>query len=110
MNDIDLSKMFDSMATDVGTGANPISTIYDIIPTYDPVQQKMLFELQFFIKKWGLDGLDGMIKEFTVLMAKNKNLSFFGSKSLRDMLAAYSQGELMGRISIRASNSEETSK
>lgn len=110
MQEIDLSKMFDSMATEVDGGGNPIGAIYDIIPTYDPVQQKMLFELQFFINKWKLDSLDGMIKDFTVLMKNNKNLSFFGTKSLRDMLAAYSQGELMGRISIRASNKDDSAQ
>lgn len=108
MPDIDLSKLFDSMSTEVGGAGNPIKTIYDIIPTYDPVQQKMLFMLQYFINKWGLRGIDGMLVKFTDIMKDNKNLSFFGNKALRDMLSAYTQADMMGRINIRATNNNDS--
>lgn len=106
MQELDLSKMFDSMSTDIGGDSNPIQTIYDIIPTYDSEQQKMLFTLQFFINKWELTSLENMIKEFTALMQKNKNLSFFGSKNLQSMLSAYTQADLIRGISIRSKNTE----
>lgn len=109
MQELDLSKMFDSMSTDIGDAGNPIQTIYDIIPTYDGEQQKLLFELQFFINKWGLCSLEEMINKFTAIMSKNKNLSFFGSKNLQSMLSAYTQADLIKGISIRPSTERSDS-
>lgn len=107
MQELDLSKMFDSMSTGVENDSNPIKTIYDIIPTFDGEQQRLLFELQFFINKWGLTGIDGMMRDFTTLMANNKNLSIFGSKNLQNMLSAYSQADLIRGINIRSKDSQE---
>lgn len=102
MNEIDLSKCFDSMSAKVDSCDNPIKAIYDIIPTLDPVQQKMLFSLQFFIDKWELTHLQEMINNYRQILYDNKNLGFFGSKSLRDLLSAYSQSDLIRGINIRS--------
>lgn len=108
MQDFDLSKMFDGMSTTVsGNGDNPIKAIYDIIPTYDPEQQKILFQLQFFIDKWGLTHVEDMISNFTGLMRDNKNLSFFGTKTLQNLLSAYTQTDLIRGINIRANGKDE---
>ena len=109
MQELDLSKMFDSMSTSVSGGDNPIQAIYDIIPTYDPEQQKMLFMLQFFIDKWELEHVGQMIANFTQLMKDNKNLSFFGSKNLQNMLSAYTQTDLIRGINLRGKNQDDVS-
>ena len=96
------------MSANIGDAGNPIQTIYDIIPTFDGEQQKLLFQLQFFINKWELSSLDSMINEFTKIIAKNKNLSFFGSKNLQNMLSAYTQADLIRGISIRPKSDETT--
>lgn len=108
MQELDLSKMFDSMSTTVNGGDNPIQAIYDIIPTYDSEQQRMLFMLQFFIDKWELEHVGLMIKNFTELMTKNKNLSFFGSRNLQNMLSAYTQTDLIRGINIRAQGKDDS--
>lgn len=105
MQELDLSKMFDSMSVAVDSGNNPIKAIYDIIPTLDPTQQRMLFSLQFFIDKWHLDHLQDMINNYQAVLYNNKNLGFFGSKSLRDLLSAYSQSDLIRGINIRSKES-----
>lgn len=102
MQELDLSKMFDSMSSNINNGGNPIQSIYDIIPTYDSEQQRLLFQVQFFINKWGLTSLEGMLNAFTEIMARNKNLSFFGSKNLQNMLSAYTQADLIRGINVRA--------
>lgn len=109
MQELDLSKMFDSMSTSVNNDSNPIQAIYDIIPTYDPVQQKMLFQLQFFIDKWELTHISNMIANFTLLMKENKNLGFFGSRSLQNMLSAYTQTDLIRGINIRSKQTDDVS-
>ena len=107
MQELDLSKMFDSMSSNIQDAGNPIQTIYDIIPTFDPVQQKMLFELQFFIDKWGLTSVEEMLSKFSEVMRSNKNLSFFGSRNLQNMLSAYTQVDLIKGINIRANGADK---
>ena len=106
MSEFDMQKMMDSFSTNV-EGDNPIQAIYDIIPTYDPVQQAMLFKLQFFIDKWELEHVHSFIKNFTSLMASNKNLGFFGSKTLQNMLSAYTQSDLIRGINIKSKESND---
>lgn len=106
IGDIDLSKMFDSMSTSVN-GDNPIKAIYDIVPTYDSEQQKMLFSMQFLIDKWELTHIQEMLNHFDLILANNKNLSFFGSRNLQNMLGAYTQTELIRGINIRSGKTED---
>lgn len=108
MQELDLSKMFDSMSTSVNGGDNPIQAIYDIIPTYDPEQQRMLFTLQFFVDKWELTHVNSMIFNFTNLMKENKNLGFFGSKTLQNLLSAYTQSDLIRGINLRSKTEDDS--
>lgn len=107
IGDIDLSKMFDSMSSNIGDDSNPIKAIYDIVPTYDSEQQKMLFMYQFMIDKWELTHLQSMFDHFDSILSNNKNLSFFGSKNLQNMLGAYTQTELVRGINIRSKEPNE---
>lgn len=106
MAEIDFQAILDSMS--VGGGASdPIKSIYNIIPTYDAVQQHLLFQAFYFIEKYELDDMRRMFENFGDVMAKNKNLSFMSSQNLKHLLAAYTQNELVRGIKV--SNMNDTS-
>lgn len=107
MADFDFSKMMESMSKSVDDGSNPIKAIYDIMPTYEPEQQQMLFVLQYFIDKWDLTHLKEMLDNNYLLMKNNKNLGFFGSKTLQNFLASYTQTDLIRGINIRSQKQDD---
>lgn len=105
MAEIDFQSILDGMSVDTAP-SDPIQSIYKIMPVFDSVQMEILFQVYYFIEKWGLSDLDGMFKQFAERMANNKSLSFMSSKTLKDLLGAYTQNEMIRGISVRASSND----
>lgn len=103
MADIDFQSILDSMSAG-NVSQDPIRSIYDILPTYDNVQQHLLFQAFYFINKYDLDDLRGMFETFGEVMVKNKNLGLLSSKVLRDLLSAYTQNEYLRGIKVSTLN------
>ena len=94
MSDIDFQAMLDGMSVGVG-GSDPIRSIYSIIPTYDNIQQHLLFQAFYFIEKYDLVDMREMFTNFEDVMQHNKNMSFWGTQNLKNMLAAYTKNEYL---------------
>ena len=108
-SEIDFQAMLDNM--NVGqTGNDPIKSIYGIIPCFDSVQQHLLFQAYYFINKYGLEDMKAMFEQFTEVMKSNKNLSFMGSQNLKNLLAAYTQSELVRGVQVKTSNDVSENK
>lgn len=103
MSEIDFQKMLDGMTVTPSSG-DPIRSIYNILPTYDSVQQHLLFQAFYFIEKYDLEDMRAMFKEFGSVMAENKNLGLMSSQNLKSLLAAYTQNELVRGIKVNANN------
>lgn len=103
MAEIDFQKMLDGMSVAPNTG-DPIRSIYNILPTYDSVQQHLLFQAFYFIEKYDLKDMRDMFNEFGNVMAENKNLGLMSSQNLKSLLAAYTQNELVRGIKVNANN------
>ena len=103
MAEIDFQKMLDGMTVTPSTG-DPIRSIYNILPTYDSVQQHLLFQAFYFIEKYDLQDMRAMFDRFAGIMAENKNLGLMSSQNLRSLLAAYTQNELVRGIKVNANN------
>ena len=87
-----------------GNQGDPIKSIYGILPTFDPVQQHLLFQAFYFIEKYDLQDMRAMFDRFGSIMAENKNLGLMSSQNLRSLLAAYTQNELVRGIKVNANN------
>ena len=103
MSEIDFQVMLDKMSSG-GIGSDPIKSIYDILPTFDPVQQLLLFQAFYFIEKYNLEDMRAMFEKFTKVMASNKNLGLMSSQNLKSLLSAYTQNELVRGIKVQAVN------
>ena len=103
MAEIDFQKMLDGMSVTPNTG-DPIRSIYNILPTYDSVQQHLLFQAFYFIEKYDLKDMRDMFNRFGDVMAENKNLGLMSSQNLKSLLAAYTQNELVRGIKVNANN------
>lgn len=101
MAEIDFQEVLDNMSIS-GEPQDPIQSIYRIIPNFDSVQLDLLFKLKYFIVKWGLSDLEKMLTDIITLMKDNKSLGFMSSKTLKDLLAAYTQNELVRGVSVRS--------
>lgn len=103
MAEIDFQKILDGMSSS-GTQGDPIRSIYDILPTYDNVQQHLLFQAFYFIEKYDLKDMRDMFEKFGKVMSSNKNLGVMSSQNLRSLLSAYTQNELVRGIKVQAVN------
>ena len=102
-SEIDFQKILDGMS--VGSSQNdPIRSIYGILPTFDPIQQHLLFQAFYFIEKYDLQDMRAMFREFTQVMENNKNLGLISSQNLKGLLSAYTQNELVRGIKVQAVN------
>lgn len=108
MAELDFSAMFQSMG---GAGTNnPIESLYGIIPTYDNVQMQIRAQAAYFIEKYDLEDAREMFRVIDKMMSSNKNLTFFGSKTLQNLLAAYTQTELVRGIKVQSVNNTSSSE
>lgn len=103
MSDIDFQKMLDGMSV-ASSASDPIKSIYGILPTYDSVQQHLLFQAFYFIEKYDLQDMRAMFTRFGDIMSENKNLGLMSSQNLKSLLAAYTQNELVRGIKVNANN------
>ena len=108
MAEIDFQDILDTMTVS-DKPADPIQSIYKIIPQFDSCQMSIMFQVNYFIEKWELDDLRGMFKNIAELMKDNKSLGFMSSKTLKDLLAAYTQNELVRGVSVRSNPSDKDS-
>jgi len=103
MADIDFEAVLNGMSAG-NSSADPIRSIYEILPVYGSVQQHLLFQAFYFIEKYDLQDMRAMFDNFGVVMAKNKNLGILSSKTLKDLLAAYTQNEYLRGIKVSTLN------
>lgn len=87
-----------------GDSSDPISAIYNIIPTYTLPQQRMLMLVSYFVAKWDLDDIRALLAEMKVIYNKNKNLGMLQQNSLKALLASYTQNEMIRGIKVNAYN------
>lgn len=87
-----------------GQSSDPISAIYDIIPTYSMYQQKLLFVVRYFVAKYELDDIEALLNEMNKLYCKNKNLGMLQTRSLQNLLSSYTQNEMIRGIKVNAYN------
>ena len=80
MAEIDFQDILDNMSVS-DKPADPIQSIYKIIPQFDSVQISILFQVFYFIEKWGLDDLHDMFMRISELMKDNKSLGFMSEYS-----------------------------
>lgn len=103
MADIDFEAVLNGMSA--GSSSNdPIRSIYDILPVYDNVQQLLLFQAFYFIEKYDLSDMRAMFDNFGSVMANNKNLGLLSSKTLQNLLSAYTQNEYLRGIKVSTLN------
>lgn len=103
MADLDFDKVLGSFSTPT-TDGDPIKSIYDIIPSMDSVQMHLKFQLMYFIEKYDLQEWKAVFNEIDSQLKGNKNISFFSSQTLRALLSAYTQNELLRGIKIQSMN------
>lgn len=106
MADIDFQGMLDSMGT-VSTESDPIKSIYGIIPYMDSTQMQLKFQLMYFIKKYQLTEWETVFEEIDTQLKNNKSLSFMSSQSLKSLLSAYTQNELVRGVKVQTMNTNE---
>ena len=102
-SEIDFQKILDGMSVG-GSQGDPIKSIYGILPTFDSIQQHLLFQAFYFIEKYDLEDMRAMFEDFTHVMENNKNLGLMSSQNLKSLLSAYTQNELVRGIKVQAVN------
>lgn len=99
MPNIDFDLIFSDFATSNGD-SSAIRDIYDIIPTLEMEQIKVLTCLIYYIEKYDLSELRLFVREYAAQMAKNKTLNFTSSLNVKSLLRAYTQEELIKGIRV----------
>lgn len=92
-----------------GEAQDPITAIYNILPSYSMQQQKYLFLIEYFIKKYDLDDVSACLDKMQKLYVKNKNLGMLQQRSLQSLLASYTQNEMIRGIKVNAFNNNGSS-
>ncbi|NLK93378.1 MAG: hypothetical protein GX273_09710 [Bacteroidales bacterium] len=77
-----------------------IKDIYEIIPSLNNEQIRIINALNYYVKKYDLIEVSEMLKEYTKFIIKNKNLGFLSSMNMKNLLKAYTQEELVKGIKI----------
>jgi type III secretory pathway component EscR len=102
--EVDFMNLVENFTT--GNSSNDaIKSIYDIIPTLSQEQTGLLMQMQYFINKYSLDDVKNTLEELLQRMYTNKNLNFLSSNTLKSLLKAYTQSELVRGINITSKNS-----
>lgn len=103
MAEIDFDKILGSPAIPAAEG-DPIKSIYKIIPSYDTVQLHLKFQLLYFVEKYDLKEWRTIFHEIDTQLQTNKNITLFGSATLKNLLSAYTQNELVRGVKVQSSN------
>ena len=106
---LDFQQMLDDFASTAGASTNPIREIYNIIPTYTPRQQKLLFIVKHFVNKWELDDIRYVLTEMNKIYLSNKNLGMIEKRTLHDLLAAYTQEDLIRGVKVQSYSESNSS-
>lgn len=107
--EIDFQKMLEGFSVPMQEG-DPIKSIYGIIPYMDAVQMHLKFQLMYFIEKYGLTEWKAVFDEIDQQLRCNKNISFMSSQSLRSLLSAYTQNELLRGVNVKTTTTSESGK
>lgn len=102
---IDFEQEFSKFVS--GGDGSAIRDIYNIIPTLNNGQIKIINTLNYYIKKYDLPELQEVINEYLLTIAKNKNLNFMSSMNVRNLLKAYTQEELIKGIKVNTQSKQE---
>ena len=103
---IDFEKEF-SEFTDSGQGGSSVKEIYNLIPTLTQEQLEIYMQLNYFINEYKLEGLRETLITFMSMQKKNKNLSFIRNTTLKNLMKAYTQEELIRGIKVQRMNNPE---
>lgn len=106
MAEIDFQSMLDSFGTPAAE-SDPIKSIYEIIPYMDSTQMQLKFQLMYFIKKYQLVEWEAVFAEIDKQLKCNKSLSFMSSQSLKSLLSAYTQNELVRGVKVQSINTNK---
>ena len=104
--ELDFDKLLGSPVTGAGD-SDPIKSIYDIIPSYDNTQLQLKFQVMYFVEKYDLSEWKKVFEHIDNQLRTNKNISFFGQSTLKNLLSAYTQNELVRGIKVQSINSNE---
>lgn len=105
---IDFQAALDSFSQSSMQGSDPIASIYNILPTYSPKQQRMLVVMRYFIARWDLDDIQEALEQMQKTISTNKNLGLLQQKSLESLLSAYTQNEMIRGIKVQSFNDNTT--
>jgi hypothetical protein len=103
MADLDFDKILGTPVVPTGD-SDPIKSIYGIIPSYDNTQMHLKFQLMYFIEKYDLDEWRKVFEDIDHQLTVNKNVTFFSQQTLRSLLSAYTQNDLIRGIKVQTMN------
>jgi hypothetical protein len=101
---IDFDKEFSSFCS---SDSSAIKDIYKIIPTLSNGQIKTLNMLRYYIEKYQLVELEKVLQDYLSTIKGNKNLNFFSSMTVKNLLKAYTLEELTKGIKVNSSTQKE---
>lgn len=84
-----------------------IRDIYNIIPSLNNQQIKIINTTMFYVKKYELNELREFIQEYLSNVKVNKNLGFMSSMNVRNLLKAYTQEKLITGIKVQSKSGEQ---
>lgn len=108
MADFDLGALINSMGE--GVAANPIESLFKMMPTYDNVQMQLRFQAEYFINKYDLEDARQVFASIDGMMSKNKNMTLFAQKNFQSILAAYTQTELVRGVKVQTVNNTSSNE
>ena len=68
---------------------------------------QLKFQLMYFIKKYQLAEWEAVFAEIDKQLKCNKSLSFMSSQSLKSLLSAYTQNELVRGVKVQSINTNK---
>lgn len=107
--ELDFDKLLGSPVLTSGEG-DPIKSIYDIIPSYDNTQMHLKFQIMYFVEKYDLKEWRSVFEMIDMQLKANKNITFFNQSTLKNLLSAYTQNELVRGIKVQSINSNGEGK
>lgn len=104
---LDFEKIFENFSKNNESSA--IRDIYGIIPELSDEALQVIDSLYCYIYKYDLQDLDKFLRGYMERKRRNKNLGFMKNMTVKNLLKAYTQEELIRGIKVqsRAGNGEE---
>lgn len=95
------------MSKFVNSDSSAIKEIYQIIPTLNSGQIRVINMLKYYIEKWDLQDLRSVLADYLVTIKANKNLNFFSSMTVKNLLKAYTAEEMIKGIKVQSQTSKD---